>query len=218
MSNSINNIYWLSEDIEFFKSEYEKYIKEKNVKEKEEKYKFLLNKDLKNLSEIELFDILKNLYSLDAFTENINYVIDIFNELDKRDSSKTKKLNIEAYRFAFMAYIYVYKEKEVVNQILQEYEKGVVYTFNFWDFQPDLNIKYSHLRFVNLRNDEIFIFWYKNIENIEIVKNEIIINQKDGKKVNLGSFQKQDAEKIKESLLTLIKNIYLVEDLYMKLK
>ena len=117
-----------------------------------------------------------------------------------------------------MAYIYVYKEKEVVNQILQEYEKGVVYTFNFWDFQPDLNIKYSHLRFVNLRNDEIFIFWYKNIENIEIVKNEIIINQKDGKKVNLGSFQKQDAEKIKESLLTLIKNIYLVEDLYMKLK
>lgn len=37
LSNSINNIYWLSEDIEFFKDEYEKYIKEKNVKEKEEK-------------------------------------------------------------------------------------------------------------------------------------------------------------------------------------
>ena len=37
LSNSINNIYWLSEDIEFFKNEYEKYIKEKNVKEKEEK-------------------------------------------------------------------------------------------------------------------------------------------------------------------------------------
>lgn len=43
LSNSINNIYWLSEDIEFFKDEYEKYIKEKNVKEKEEKYKSLLN-------------------------------------------------------------------------------------------------------------------------------------------------------------------------------
>ena len=218
LSNSINNIYWLSEDIEFFKDEYEKYIKEKNAREKEEKYKFLLNKDLENLSEIELFDILKNLYSLDAFTQNINYVIDIFNELDKRDSSKTKKLNIEAYRFAFMAYIYIYKEKEIINQILQEYEKSVVYTFSFWDFQADLNIKYSHLRFVNLRNDEVSIFWYKNIENIEIVQNEIIINQKDGKKVNLGSFQKQDLEKIKTSLLILLKNIYLVEDIYMKLK
>ena len=117
-----------------------------------------------------------------------------------------------------MAYIYVYKEKEIVNQILQEYEKSVVYTFSFWDFQPDLNIKYSHLRFVNLKNDEISIFWYKNIENIEIVQNEIIINQKDGKKVNLGSFQKQDAEKIKAGLLTLFRDIYLVEDIYMKLK
>lgn len=117
-SNSINNIYWLSEDIEFFKNEYEKYIKEKKSKAKEEKYKSLLNKDLEKTSEIELFDTLKDLYSLDAFTENINYVIDIFNELDKRDTSKTKDLNIETYRFAFMIYIYVYKEKEVVNQIL----------------------------------------------------------------------------------------------------
>lgn len=217
-SNSINNIYWLSEDIEFFKNEYEKYIKEKKSKAKEEKYKSLLNKDLEKTSEIELFDTLKDLYSLDAFTENINYVIDIFNELDKRDTSKTKDLNIETYRFAFMIYIYVYKEKEVVNQILQEYEKGVVYSFSFWDLQPDVNIKDSHARFVNLKNDEIFVLLYKNIENIEIINNELIINQKDGKKVNLGSFQKQDAEKIKESLLTLIKNIYLVEDLYMKLK
>lgn len=217
-SNGINNIYWMSEDIEFFKSEYEKYINEKKAKAKEEKYKSLLNKDLENTSEIELFDTLKNLYSLDAFTENINYVIDIFNELDKRDSSKTKALNIEAYRFAFMTYIYVYKEKEIVNQILQEYEKGVVYSFNFWDLQPDVNIKYSHVRFVNLKNDEVTIFWYQNIENIEIVNNELIVNRKDGKKVNLGTFQKQDAEKIKIGLLTLLRNIYLVEDIYMKLK
>lgn len=218
LSNSINNIYWLSEDIKFFKNEYEKYIKEKNAKIKEEKYKSLLNKNLKKSSEIELFNVLKNLYSLDAFTENINYVIDIFNELDKRDSSKTKDLNIEAYRFAFMTYLYVYKEKEVVNQILQEYEKGVVYSFNFWDLQPDPNIEYSHIRFVNFKNDDISIFWYKNIENIEIIKNEIVVNQKDGKKVNLGSFQKQDLEKIKTALLTLLRNIYLVEDIYIKLK
>lgn len=217
-SNSINNIYWLSQDIEFFKSEYEKYINEKKAKEKEEKYKSLLNKDLENTSEIELFDTLKSLYSLDAFTQNLNYVIDIFNELDKRDSSKTKDLNIEAYRFAFMTYIQVYKEKEVVNQILQEYEKGVVYSFNFWDLQPDVNIKYSHARFVNLKNDEVTVFWYQNIENIEIVNNELIVNQKDGKKVNLGTFQKQDAEKIKAGLLTLLKDIYLVEDIYSKLK
>lgn len=217
-SNGINNIYWLSEDIEFFKSEHEKYIKEKKTKEKEEKYKSLLNKDLENRSEIELFDTLKNLYSLDAFTQNINYVIDIFNELDKRDSSKTKALNIEAYRFAFMTYINLYKEKEVINQILQEYEKGVVYSFNFFDLQPDVNIKYSHLRFVNLKNDEVFVFWYKNIENIVIIDNELIINQKDGKKVNLGSFQKQDAEKIKAGLIALLRDIYLVEDIYMKLK
>ncbi|MDD2887993.1 MAG: hypothetical protein PHY66_09325 [Aliarcobacter sp.] len=217
-SNSINNIYWMSEDIEFFKSEYEKYINEKKAKAKEEKYKSLLNKDLENRSEIELFDTLKDLYSMDAFTQNINYVIDIFNELDKRDSSKTKALNIEAYRFAFMIYIQLYKEKEVVNQILQEYDKGVVYSFNFWDLQPDVNIKYSHARFVNLKNDEVTVFWYKNIENIEIVNNELIVNQKDGKKVNLGTFQKQDAEKIKAGLLTLFRDIYLVEDIYMKLK
>jgi hypothetical protein len=217
-SNGINNIYWLRQDIEFFKSEYENYIKEKKAKAKEEKYKSLLNKELENTSEIELFDTLKNLYTLDAFTQNLNYVIDIFNELDKRDSSKTKALNIEAYRFAFMTYIYVYKEKEVVNQILQEYEKGVVYSFNFWDLQPDVNIKYSHVRFVNLKNDEVTVFWYKNIENIEIVNNELIVNQKDGKKVNLGTFQKQDAEKIKTALLTLLRDIYLVEDIYSKLK
>lgn len=217
-SNSINNIYWLSQDIEFYKDEYEKYINEKKAKEKEEKYKSLLNKELENTSEIELFDTLKNLYSLDAFTQNLNYVIDIFNELDKRDSSKTKDLNIEAYRFAFMTYIQLYKEKEVVNQILQEYEKGVVYSFNFWDLQPDVNIKYSHARFVNLKNDEVTVFWYQNIENIEIVNNELIVNQKDGKKVNLGTFQKQDAEKIKAGLLTLLKDIYLVEDIYSKLK
>lgn len=94
----------------------------------------------------------------------------------------------------------------------------MVYSFSFWDLQPDVNIKDSHARFVNLKNDEIFVLLYKNIENMEIINNELIINQKDGEKVNLGSFQKQDAEKIKESLLTLIKNIYLVEDLYMKLK
>lgn len=217
-SNSINNIYWLSQDIEFYKDEYEKYINEKKAKEKEEKYKSLLNKDLENTSEIELFDTLKNLYSLDAFTQNLNYVIDIFNELDKRDSSKTKDLNIEAYRFAFMTYIQLYKEKEVVNQILQEYEKGVVYSFNFWDLQPDVNIKYSHARFVNLKNDEVTVFLYQNIENIVIVNNELIVNQKDGKKVNLGTFQKQDAEKIKAGLLTLLKDIYLVEDIYSKLK
>lgn len=217
-SNTINNTYWMSQDIEFFKSEYDKYINEKKAKAKEEKYKSLLNKDLEKIGEIELFDTLKNLYSLDAFTQNINYVIDIFNELDKRDSSKTKDLNIEAYRFAFMTYIYVYKEKEVVNQILQEYEKGVVYSFNFWDLQPDVNIKYSHVRFVNLKNDEVTVFWYKNIENIEIVNNELIVNQEDGKKVNLGTFQKQDAEKIKTGLLTLLRNIYLVEDIYSKLK
>lgn len=217
-SNGINNIYWLSEDIEFYKSEYEKYIKEKKAKVKEEKYKSFLNQDLEKLSEIELFDILKNLYSMDAFTQNVNYIIDIFNELDTRDSSKTKALNIETYRFAFMTYIQLYKEKEVVNQILQEYEKGVVYSFSFWDLQPDVNIKYSHARFVNLKNNEVFIFWYKNIENIEIINNELIINQKDGKKVNLGSFQKQDAEKIKIALLTLLRDIYLVEDIYSKLK
>lgn len=217
-SNSINNIYWLNQDIEFFKGEYEKYINEKKAKAKEEKYKSLLNKDLESTSEIELFNTLKTLYSFDAFTQNINYVIDIFNELDKRDSSKTKDLNIEAYRFAFMTYIQLYKEKEVVNQILQEYEKGVVYSFNFWDLQPDVNIKFSHARFVNLKNDEITIFWYKNIENIEIINNELIVNQKDGKKVNLGTFQKQDAEKIKAGLLTLFRDIYLVEDIYMKLK
>lgn len=217
-SNSINNIYWLSQDIEFFKSEYEKYITEKKAKAKEEKYKSLLNKDLEKTNEIELFDTLKSLYLLDAFTQNINYVIDIFNELDKRDSSKTKDLNIEAYRFAFMTYIYVYKEKEVINQILQEYEKSLVYSFNFLNLEADSNIEYSYVRFANLKNDEISIFWYKNIENIEIINNEIVVNQKDGKKVNLGSFQKQDAEKIKTALRTLLRNIYLVEDIYMKLK
>ena len=117
-----------------------------------------------------------------------------------------------------MTSLYIYKEKEVVNQILQEYEKGVVYSFNFWDLQPDPNIEYSHIRFVNFKNDDISIFWYKNIENIEIIKNEIVVNQKDGKKVNLGSFQKQDLEKIKTALLTLLRNIYLVEDIYIKLK
>lgn len=94
----------------------------------------------------------------------------------------------------------------------------MVYSFSFFDLKPDINIQYSHARFVNLKNHDVSILWHENIENIEIIKNEIFVNQKDGEKISLGSFQKHDLEKIKIGLIDLLRDIYLVEDIYMKLK
>lgn len=216
--NNSKDIYWLSEDIEFYKSEYKKYIKQKKAKEKEEKYKSLLNKDLQNLSEIELFNLLRDIYKISAFTEQINYVIEIFNELDKRDKNKTKDLNINSYRFALITYLHLYKTKEQLNEILQNYEKGVVYAFDFWDLKPDINIKFSHARFVNLKSDEVFVFYLENFTNIEVFENEIVVIQKDGTKISLGFFQKEDLERIKDKLFILLRDIYLVQNIYDKLK
>ena len=216
--NNSKDIYWLSEDIEFYKSEYKKYIEQKKAKEKEEKYKSLLNKDLQNLSEIELFNLLRDIYKISAFTEQINYVIEIFNELDKRDKNKTKDLNINSYRFALITYLHLYKTKEQLNEILQNYEKGVVYAFDFWDLKPDINIKFSHARFVNLKSDEVFVFYLENFTNIEVFENEIVVIQKDGTKISLGFFQKEDLERIKDKLFILLRDIYLVQNIYDKLK
>lgn len=216
--NNSKDIYWLSEDIEFYKNEYKKYIEQKKAKAKEEKYKSLLNKDLQNLSEIELFNLLRDIYKISAFTEEESYLIAIFNELDKRDKNKTKDLNIDAYRFALLAYFHLYKTKVELNYILKKYEKGVVYAFDFWDLKPDVNIKFSHARFVNLKSDEVTVFYQENLQNIEILGNEIILFQKDGTKISLGFFEKEDLETIKNKLSIFIRDIYLVQNIYNKLK
>ena len=73
-------------------------------------------------------------------------------------------------------------------------------------------------RFVNLKSDEVFVFYLENFTNIEVFENEIVVIQKDGTKISLGFFQKEDLERIKDKLFILLRDIYLVQNIYDKLK
>lgn len=128
-------------------------------------------------------------------------------------------MNVNFYQIRFALVVHLLTEKKKLNEILKKYEKGVVYTFAFWEYKPEYDLEHSHLRFVDLKRHDVKRFWHDNIEkidNIKIVENQIRINQIDKTTVDLGTFEKDDLEEIKKSLFLMIRDIKLIENLKIK--
>jgi hypothetical protein len=219
-SNSIKDKYWLSEDIEFYKEKYRDYITKKLAQEKRDKYKTLLNKDYKHMNEKELVELIKEIYTFYAFTNDSKYIMDIFLELESRSKEKLEGLNYKTYQFAFFTYFKLLEAKYELNQSIKKYDKNVNFTFEFWDYKAsnlDFNAN-SNIEFIDLRKDEKYLVWYDNFKEIILNENKVYLNQKDGKEILLGTFETPEQKLIKEKITFMIRAINVIEKLYNKLK
>ena len=218
-SNTIEYIYWTSEDYKKYKEKYIKYFTKQKRLEKENNYKKLLNMDLKNLDEEELSKTIKKLYSYYAFTKDTRYALSLFDELGKK-STKFKDKELYDYQMQLLSYLYLFRTKEKLNDILKQYKFGVVYTFSFWDRQP-LDIpkqKNSHLRLVDLNKDKRFLLWQSKIKKIEGLQDKLIINLNNGKKLEFTTFKQKDIKTIGLKLNAMIRTIYAIEKKFKALK
>jgi hypothetical protein len=218
-SNSIKYIYWLSHENERIKENHKKYLSQKAYEElqkKQNEYKKLFNKDIKNIPNEELKDTIKKLYLNNAFTRDTRYVISLFDELENRNIKDKEFLT---YQMNLMSYLYLFRTKEKLNNILKKYDMGVIYTFTFLDRQP-LDIpeqKYSHVRLVNLKNDTRILLWSDKIKSIDAVEKSLIIEFKNNENIKF-DFDKTDAKEIKQKLNSMIITVLSIEKNFEKSK
>lgn len=211
-SNSINRIYWSSSENKEIKEKYNKYLNQKKyekIKQKQEEYKKLLNKDLKTISDEELKQTINKLYSIHAFTRDTRYAISLLDEAKNRDI-KDKDINL--HQMNLISYLYLYRTKARLNDILKSYDMGAVYTFTFLDRQP-LDIpkqKYSHVRFVDLSKKTRVLLWGKRVKDIKSENENLIIEFNNGQKISY-KFKKEDTKQIKLKLNAMISTVYSIE-------
>lgn len=227
LSNSINHIYWSSDDFKKYKTKYEEYQKkkiyikkQKELELEEKKYNQLLNQNTDNMTEKDLKSMIKELYSIHAFTRDTRHILNLFDLLDKKQKSKKKELKLFVYQFRLMSYLQLFRQKEKLNNILKKYSFGVVYTFNFWKGKP-LDIKeqkYSHLRLVDLKNHKRFLLTHNEIKNIEVKNDTLAIRFHEKEDLVFDNFKSKDREYIKNKLLSMIKNINFIETEFYKNK
>jgi len=211
-SNSSKHIYWLSEDYKEYKNKYEKYNQKKERLKKEKLYKSLLNKNIKTLKNDELEITIKKLYSYYAFTKDTRYVISLFDELGKREVKfKDKKLYV--YEMELMSFLYLFRTKEKLNNILKKYKMGVVYTFTFWDNQPvDIpKQKQSHLRLVNMEEHTRLLLWKDKLKDIAYLSDRLIFHLNNEEKVEFNAFNHKDIKDIGLKLNAMVSTIYHIE-------
>lgn len=227
LSNSISHIYWSSDDFKKYKTKYEEYQqkkidiqKQKELELEEKKYNKLLNQNTDNMTEKEIGSMIKELYTIHAFTRDTRHILNLFSILDKKQKNKKKELKLFVYQFRLMSYLQLFRQKEKLNNILKKYNFGVVYTFNFWKGKP-MDIKeqkYSHLRLVDLKNHKRFLLSHNDIKSIEVKHDTLAIHFHQKKDLIFDNFKSKDKEYIKNKLLSMIKNINFIETEFYKNK
>jgi len=220
VNNSIKQISWDTYSLNKLQKECKQIqIDRKKYKQKQE-YNKIKVKDLSTLSTKQLAVIIKKLYKHNAFIKDTRYAIKVFDEFNSRTKKQinlVKKIDVYGYQFELMRYLNLFRKKENLNKILQNYNYGVVYSFLFPVFSQPLDIapqKYSHLRLVDLKNHKRYIFHTHNLENIKDINSTIIIKTSNMPDIVLKNISKKDTMIIVKQLKDLIKYIGFIEKRY----